>query len=172
MKHTQKLPELETLNSLFSYDPDSGILTWREGAQQYATYLNGKSAGTISKGGYLRSTIKKKMYANHRIAWKMHYGEDPNGVIDHINGIATDNRISNLRDTTQSKNLENRVIHSNSSTGIKGVILNKRGIYKINLFHDGKKLPSPSFRDIDDARNYVMEKRTLLHGEFTCHGHR
>ena len=43
-------------------------------------------------------------YYGHRLAWLLHYGTWPEGVIDHINRDKTDNRISNLRDTTTQVN--------------------------------------------------------------------
>ena len=40
-----------------------------------------------------------------RIVWKYHKGVEPKGVIDHINGDSTDNRIENLQDITQKQNV-------------------------------------------------------------------
>jgi hypothetical protein len=40
----------------------------------------------------------------------MHYGVWPTQLIDHINGDSSDNRIVNLRQTTQSENNRNRVL--------------------------------------------------------------
>lgn len=44
----------------------------------------------------------------HRIVWMMHNNwVEPTGVIDHINGDSLDNRIENLRCTTNAINRSN-----------------------------------------------------------------
>ena len=45
----------------------------------------------------------------HRLAWKLHYGEDPGKMcVDHINGDRADNRICNLRLVNRQQNAWNR----------------------------------------------------------------
>ena len=51
---------------------------------------------------------KLEQYIMSRIIWKYHYGVEPKGVIDHINGDSTDNRIENLQDITQQQNLNKK----------------------------------------------------------------
>lgn len=53
----------------------------------------------------------------HRFIMNPSEGE----VVDHINGNRQDNRKSNLRVTTQQKNLINKALLSNNTTGIAGI---------------------------------------------------
>ena len=100
MTQALPLPPLEVLQNKFDYNPETGILTYRD-TQRPAGYTNGR--------GWLRVKIAGKHYKVHRIAWKMHYGEDPaNGLqMDHINRQRSDNRICNLRVVTAKENVSN-----------------------------------------------------------------
>lgn len=173
MKHVKPLPDLETLQKYLNYDPETGILSWREGLPYGRQRTAGQPAGTMSKGGYLRLTIERKMYANNRIAWKMFYGTDPVGVVDHEDGDKLNNRIRNLRDASQGRNTYNQVRRSDNTTGFKGVVFCKTvRKFTFNLKVDGVKLKRVYFDTPEAANDYVMEKRERLHGEFACHGER
>lgn len=61
------------------------------------------------------------MYKEHKLIWLYHYGEWPNGNLDHINTIPDDNRIENLREATHQQNMFNRGSHKNTTSIYKGV---------------------------------------------------
>lgn len=69
-------------------------------------YLD-KPAGCLSKRGYIQVKKGRDKFMAHRILWALHFGKWPSAGIDHINGDKTDNRIENLRDTTQFDNSKN-----------------------------------------------------------------
>jgi hypothetical protein len=48
-------------------------------------------------------------------------GRRPFGVIDHINHNRADNRWVNLRDISAEENAQNRLVHSNNTSGACGV---------------------------------------------------
>jgi hypothetical protein len=87
--------------------------------------LRANSNGSIDKDGYLIIKIKGRQYKAHRLAYAKYYNNPPMGVIDHINGIKTDNRILNLRDTSQKENCKNIKRSPNKDTKVIGVRLNK-----------------------------------------------
>lgn len=98
------------LKKQLNYDPETGIFTWVVSCNNQIK--TGSMAGTINNRNYICIQINKKIYLAHRLAWVYVYGEWPK-VIDHINGIKTDNRIENLRNVTQKENGQNRKEHRN-----------------------------------------------------------
>ena len=82
----------------YRIDPERGIV--------YG--MRGKPIRTVS-GGYIRVARHAgthHIYA-HRMIWEHVHGSIPEGMqINHINGIKTDNRISNLELVTASENVK------------------------------------------------------------------
>jgi hypothetical protein len=107
------LPPIELLRSLFEYNPETGDITWRVYRGRCAKA--GDVAGTINTNGYRLICIrddKRINYCAHRIAWALHYGEDPYPwELDHIDQNKLNNRIVNLRKVTRGENLKNRAAH-------------------------------------------------------------
>ena len=67
--------------------------------------------GTKSGNGYLSVVVRRYRERNHktmqahRLIWECHNGMIPEGmVIDHINNVKDDNRLSNLQLLTQQEN--------------------------------------------------------------------
>lgn len=77
--------------------------------------------------GYSFGTIRGWAVTAHRVAWVLYYGKWPTHQIDHINGIRNDNRISNLRDVTQSENMRNRRMNAGQASGAMGVAWVEKG---------------------------------------------
>ena len=104
----------EYLKSVLSYDPETGIFTWkyRQGLIgkkiSWNTRYSEKQAGTIDPVGYLGIAIEYKRYYAHRLAWLYMTGELPKKYIDHLNGNKSDNRFLNLREATNSENQQNQ----------------------------------------------------------------
>jgi len=117
MQEVSKCPDLDLLDELFSYDSHTGELTRR-------ITCGGRPAGSVAgcyHEGYVRVRINNKGYLVHRIAWKIYYREEPPKYIDHINNIADDNRISNLRKCEKYQNVHHSKTYSNNTSGQKGV---------------------------------------------------
>jgi hypothetical protein len=172
---TQEVPELPPLPELdativreyFDYDASTGVLTWRI---QVGRSKVGAATGCLGKRGYLEVGFRGRLWKAHRLAWLHHYGHWPTMTIDHINGIKTDNRISNLRDVDARTNQQNkRVAHSNNrSSGLLGVSWSeqtKKWVASIKVSRKTRNLGHFSTAEAAHAA-YVAAKR-LLHAGCT-----
>lgn len=113
---------VKDVRELFSYDAESGVLSWRQRPVEHFSYCenpeqqcaswNVKFAGTIvggaGKRGYKQVSIDKKIFAVHRICYAIHHGIWPTQTIDHIDRNPSNNSIKNIRDVDQKANNENR----------------------------------------------------------------
>ena len=108
------------VREVLHYDPKTGVFTWQKQTGPRATI--GAPAGTINVRGYFEISVDGKKYASHRLAWLYSQGTWPQGEIDHINGLRTDNRLLNLRDVSRPENMQNRVkANRTNSNGLLGV---------------------------------------------------
>ncbi|EPD0133476.1 MULTISPECIES: HNH endonuclease [Enterobacteriaceae] len=159
--NNSECPSIEYLHECFSYDHLSGLMVWkvrpithfareRDHAAWNARFA-GKNAGSMNKG-YWRVEVSKKPMGVHRIAWAMHYGEYPEGWIDHINGDRSDNRIINLRVTDPVGNATNQKMPANNSSGVAGVSYVPRdNKWKAYIYHGNKFVYLGYFVDKNDA---------------------
>tara|TARA_R100000655_G_C2916658_1_gene181531 strand:+ start:107 stop:664 length:558 start_codon:yes stop_codon:yes gene_type:complete len=171
-KRPKPLPSLELCNSLFKYDPCSGLI------ERKIDTCNGKyKKGDIAGGPhgeagkqYWRVWVKKQGIRAHRLAWLLHYGEDPGTdfVVDHINGNRFDNSINNLRLATIAENNRNRTIGANNTSGFKGVYMtrlkNKPYCARINV--DGVDKYLGAFKTKGDAALAYEKASIEYHKEF------
>ena len=93
MNQTITLPSTDALRLTFSYDENSGALT------------NKITGYTYSLRKYSRVTVNGIKLLAHRVIWKLMTGEEPKGVIDHINNNPSDNRWENLQDIPERMNV-------------------------------------------------------------------
>lgn len=150
-----------------SYDKNTGIFTWGENNPKNPK--KGKTAG-FRKDGYINIEVHGKAIRAHRLAWFSVHNEIPN-EIDHINGIRSDNRISNLRKSTRHQNCCNKKVRKDSGTGFKGVhYCKKSGKYKGDVSVKRKRYHIGYFKTLEEARAAVMKFRNKHHMEFANHG--
>lgn len=118
-------------SELLSYDPTSGSLVWNWRDRDrfncdrlwrsWNTKNAGKSAGCLMPSGYICVRVAGRTYKAHRLAWLLAHDRWPEGVIDHINRVRSDNRLINLREVPWVINCRNRQIGSPNKSGILGV---------------------------------------------------
>lgn len=125
-KHTKE--DEVYLRDNIKYDSETGYLWWTKPSR---TRKLNKPIGGPHTEGYLRFSLKLpsgKRYSilTHRFCWFLYYGQWPKEMLDHINGIKTDNRIENLRLATDEENNRNRRSTKSSSSKYKGVSWHKR----------------------------------------------
>lgn len=116
---------------LFNYDPETGVLTWRQRPMSdfsddaHGRTWNTRFAGLPAKyqrsDGYRLVTVDYRRYLQHRLVWVYVYGNLPCGEIDHINGDPSDNRIANLRDVGKQQNARNAQTNTKNTSGVTGV---------------------------------------------------
>ena len=107
MAKPKPLPPVELLREYFSYDPDTGVVS------QIKRRSNRQTLGPITRTtnhGYYVVTFQYRGLLAHRIAWKLHTGEEPPELIDHVNRDRTDNRWKNLRVSTAADNCANSTL--------------------------------------------------------------
>jgi hypothetical protein len=98
----------------------------------------------------------------------MHYGVWPTQLIDHINGDSSDNRIVNLRQTTQSENNRNRRITDKNTSGYVGVY--KRGAkWCAQISVNGKNMHLGAYDTIEQAAN-ARKQAEIDYGYHENHG--
>ena len=169
---------VEVARELLEYNPETGTLTWKPRGQKWFTYKDfhihwnsrwaGKTVGTLSKHGYLVFNVRNKLHTAHRTAWMLFHGEEPPGVIDHKNGDPTDNRISNLRCTSQKVNVENQRDKSRGKAlplGVFPVMGSKTGKMFARIIVSGQRKYLGTFENPEDAAQaYLKAKRELHEG--------
>ena len=109
------LPSVETLREIFSYDPETGNFC-RIKKSKFSSHPLGP-CGYRELSGHLVTRIGNSSYKVHRLAWKMHTGEEPPAYIDHANGDPADNSWDNLRSCTNGQNMANGKRRSRTLSG-------------------------------------------------------
>jgi hypothetical protein len=106
---------------------------------------------------------KREMVYLHRLILSA-----PNSMhVDHINGNGLDNRKSNLRLASRDENMRNQRVHSNNTTGVKGVSFRRNiGKYQAQIRASGKIIHLGCFENIDSARSAYLMASEKYHGEF------
>jgi hypothetical protein len=160
----------EFVRSMLRYDAESGLLYWLprpvdmftqtaqgQSAEARCRAWNKAQAGKVAFTaknfeGYYCGTIMGVGYRAQRVAWLIHYGEWPSGVVDHINGDRGDNRIANLRDVSVSENGRNTALSVRNKSGVKGVHFSTReGLFRAQITVGGKVIGLGYFASLDDA---------------------
>lgn len=152
----------EEAHSLLDYDPTSGLLRWKVSTGPMIRV--GAVAGYRSTRDYIRVRYAGKQYQAHRLAWLLANGRYPSGLIDHINGDRTDNRLSNLRDATPAINSQNqrRATVRNKSSGLLGVTRNRAG-WQASVRLNGRQHHVGTFKTPEEAHVAYLEAKRRLH---------
>lgn len=173
------LPTQEYLSECFDYIFETGQLVWRHrpvehfSNSRYQRQFNTKYRGCVaghyhSRNGYLEIRLNEVLYKGHRIIWKLLTGEDPENILDHLNGDVSDNRIENLRVATAQENARNsrkRPQRKNASSEYKGVSKRKSGKWVCYITVNDVPTTTVFDTEIEAATHYDKMAKELF-GEF------
>jgi len=145
--YKKSAPSLEAVRAIFTYDPESGVLSrrWHKQGNCRVVLVDGVE--------YMRS----------RIIWFYQTGEWPE-EIDHRDGNEGNNRWENLRKCTHAQNLMNRCMPKHNKIGIKGVQRHQNG-FRARIRVNGV-MRRGEFATAEEAGKAYRHWSNELHGEF------
>lgn len=149
------------------YADASGKLFYKVDSGIWGRIKAGTVAGGIRPDGYLEVRLKQRLFLVHHVIWALNHGAWPQGLMDHINGNRTDNRIQNLRDVCDRVNAENKHAHqSNNKLRLLGVTYRRnRNTYTAKINVCGKCHYLGEFKLPEQAHKaYLAAKRRLHEG--------
>ncbi|AWN43142.1 HNH endonuclease [Methylobacterium durans] len=121
------LDDLSWLRAHLAYDGTTGIVRWIKAPAPHLQYLVGTPAGCRRPDdNYLRIVIGQRKIGAHIVAWALHHGELPDGIVDHRDCDTFNNKLCNLRLADERGNAANRQIAKNNTSGFKGVSWSKQ----------------------------------------------
>ena len=164
--NTIELSKVDWIN-IIDYNELTGRAKWKFRVSPSAN--KDDLVGSKHKNGYIKFLYKRKTYLLHRVLFFISTGLQPQ-EIDHVNGVKSDNRSSNLRGASRRQNEYNKPVSKESKTGVKGVSLNDSGTYRARVRVNGKRVTLGSFLTIDKAEKEVISFRKSFQGDF-CHDH-
>lgn len=133
MPEPRPLPSADELRARLRYDPLTGKIYSRATGREVFTYTN--------LDGYRTGRVAGRMVYAHRVAWKLHTGEEPPEMLDHRNRRRSDNRWRNLRPADPQKNAANQSAHVDSSSRHVGVSFDRRrDLWAAEIMRSGKRL--------------------------------
>lgn len=127
----------------------------------------GSIAGNTDQDGYVVIGLFGNNYKAHRLAWLWRYGCWPQGEIDHIDGVRSNNAISNLRDVSKSDNMKNTRRRKTNRSGITGVsFCSETNKWCARITVDGRLIQLGRFDDIAEASlaRKAAEQQFGFHG--------
>lgn len=158
---------IAVLRAALSYDPDTGIVSWTNPTSNRVR--PGDPAGNLNRLGYYRIGFNNRDYQAHRIAWALHYGRWPVGVVDHIDGNPANNRLANLRDVSMQLNMQNRrKATAGSASGLLGASMHKAsGLWHAKIKTAGRVTSLGYHKTPEEAHAAYVEAKRKLHAGST-----
>lgn len=152
------------LRHLLLYNGKTGVFTWKI-CSKYHSEKVGSVAGTPVKSKaktYISIGIDGEYYKAHRLAWLYVYGNSP-PMIDHRNGVSTDNRIANLASVTHAQNCQNHGKTINGSGLPVGVRNTPNGRSQARITANRKVFYLGTFDTKDEASSAYCKMRKKIH---------
>lgn len=150
------------LTRLLDYDPETGILLWREryGQVVFNGRWAGRAAGSINGDGHRQVEIENTAYMAHRIIWMISYGRWPEEQIDHWDGDPDNNCLGNLREATQFQNQQNR---KDKSEHVGASWHKKKRRWQSRISANGRMRTLGYFDTAEAAHQRYVQEKALVH---------
>lgn len=154
----------QRLRETMHYDPETGVFTRLQFKRGKKCPGIGNPTGYTNAHGYQAVTVDAVKYIAHRLTFLYMLGRLPVDLVDHINGIRSDNRWINLREADATLNRQNIVVaQANSSTGLRGAFKGRNGKFRSQISSDGKLIYLGEFATAEDAAAAYAAAKTLYH---------
>lgn len=153
----------EKLRDLLRYDPETGMFTYRE---MRGHMMPGDVAGSVNKDGYVTVKVCRRVYLAHRLAWLYVTGAWPVKLIDHRNGIKTENRFDNLREADEFINQQNirRAPRNKTSSPLLGARWRKDCLmWRSSIRINGRNKSLGMFETDADAHEFYLLAKAMCH---------
>lgn len=172
--------DINTLNGLLSYNPETGDFTWKERTSGTKSdnifnslFANSKAGSVVtssrSKTSYIAIKIFGKSYKAHRLAFVL-MGESLPLQVDHLDHNGMNNKWSNLRPSDSVDNSRNLPMQKSNKTGVIGVNWHKAAkkwqARAVN--QSGQRVDLGRYDDFNKA----VEARMLYEKKFGYYGYR
>lgn len=140
-KYSKNQLTQELLRNVLDYDKLSGIFVWKNTLS--SAIKVGDEAGSIDKNtGYINIRVYGVLYPASQLAilWVDGYLpiRDTNEIVDHNNGIRTDNTYLNLEPKTIDANNRNMALQKRNNSGHPGIRITEAGTYAVRISVDSK----------------------------------
>jgi hypothetical protein len=157
----------EDLHRLFEYI--DGKLFRKE--KTTGSVVIGEEAGFVENTGYRRVSVKNKKYSVHRLIYHYHYGTEYNGMIDHVDGNPSNNRVENLRKCSSSQNQGNRKRYPNKKHNLPKGVFRKDGrrAYFAQIRVKGVSYSLGTYSSPELAHEAYCLASDLVFGDFSRH---
>jgi len=151
------------LHELVEYDPETGVFTAKLSRGNVKT---GSVLGSANGYGYIKFSLDGNKYFAHRLAFLYVHGYLPN-VVDHANGLRSDNRIANIREANNSLNARNSSKKRYSKSRFKGASFNKRSKKWVAQIRSGGGLIYLGHHNTDVEAAFAYDMASIaMHGEY------
>ena len=152
------------LKSRLDYNPDTGEFLSK--VSKGGTKV-GMPVGTYCKLGYRRISIDAKLYLAHRLAFLYMTGRMPEGSVDHKDGNPLNNTWENLRECTQSQNLQNMKGHGKYYKNVYFTQGARSKPYNVKIDLNGVTRSFGYYTTPEEADEVASLLRDMFHGEFS-----
>lgn len=154
----------DMVRAILDYDRTTGFFFWR--VNRGRRCCMGRRAGGVSKGRW-RIRVFGKLCEASNLAWLHVTGSWPAVDVDHRDRDATNDSWGNLREATRSQNCMNKRVRRDSSSGEKGVVLHRSGLWRSRISAPGVRYDLGLYRVKEQAGAAYRIAAAGIHGEYS-----